>query len=224
MKSKKTFRLPVILMLGFCLALLACGHRSNHKEAQAQDTTQVLMQRISRCSRLYTSEYQLRKILVYSDQSTIQGSFLHNPFTIKLPFGKRSIVIPVTAKAKAYIDFSKIKASDIHRDGDKLEIILPDPEIALTSTHIDDEGVHQNVSLLRSRFSDDEITKIQQQGRSDIVSSLKELDIIENARLNAATLLIPIVEQLGYKEENVTITFRKGLTGDEFTKLIRYKD
>lgn len=219
MNNRKLFLFTILLSLLFTAA--ACSHKDKSEaEAPQVDTIPVLVERMEECSRLYTSEYQLRKIIIYDDPSTISGKVLHQDFKINLPLGKRRIAIPVTATAKAWVDMSKISAKNIHRKGDKLEIILPDPEVTLTATQVDNKGVKENVSLLRSRFTDDEITRIQQQGRKDIIKSLQSTSIIEDARHSAARQLIPITEQLGFKEENVTITFRKEVTPEFLQKII----
>ena len=105
--------------------------------------------------------------------------------------------------------------------GDKVEIVLPDPEVTLTATQIDHEGVREKVSLFRSRFTDEEVTQIQRQGRDDIIKSIPRLGIIENARQNAARQLVPIVEALGYRPENITVTFRKRFTISDIPNLIK---
>lgn len=224
-RMKKT---TIVIIVLLCLALataavMTCSRQGDEEPepAAAIDTTAVLATRMEQCSRLYTTEYQMRKILVYDNPATISGSILHQDFSINLPLGKRRIAIPVTATAKAYVDMGKLTEDNVLRNGDKLEIILPDPEVVLTATTIDHNGVRQHVSILRSRFSDEEITRIQQQGRQQIVSSLKKTGIIEDARKSAARQLIPIAEQMGFKEENITITFRKDITPDGLGRLIR---
>lgn len=203
--------------------LAGCKGKANSEgEQPAVDTIPVLVTRVANCSRLYTSEYQLRKILIYDDPAVLNGKLFNHDIRVDLPLGKRRIAIPVTATAKAYIDLSKIGPKDIHRDGDKLEIVLPDPEVTLTATQIDHKGVKQKVALLRKNFSDEEITRIQQQGRRDIIKSLSKTQIIDDARASAARQLVPIAVQLGFKEENVTVTFRKDLTANDIPGLIRY--
>lgn len=216
--------LSAICVIFAAITLSCCGghHKDDAVKQTAVDTIPVLATRVASCSRLYTSEYQLRKILIYDDPAALSGKLFHRNFKVNLPFGKRRIAIPVTATAKAYVDLSKIGKDNIRRTGDKLEIILPDPEVTLTSTRIDHNGVKQKVALLRSNFTDEEITHIQQQGRKEIVKGLAETNIIEDARVSAARQLIPIATQLGFKEENVTITFRKDLTAKDVPSLIRY--
>ena len=93
--------------------------------------------------------------------------------------------------------------------------------MTLTATRIDHEGIMQEVSLLRSRFTDDDITTIQQQGRKDIINSLPSTDILADARQSAARQLIPIIVRMGFREENVTITFRRELTPERLKSIIK---
>lgn len=180
---------------------------------------------MERCSRLYTSEYRLRKILVYDNPAVVSGSLMHRDFKISLPLGERRIAIPVTATAKAYVDMGKLTADGVRRHGDRLEITLPDPEVTLTSTRVDHEGVRQKVALLRSRFSDEEITRVQRQGRDDMVRELAKTAILEDARASAARQLIPMAVRMGFSEENVTVTFRKDLTaGASLQSIIKIVD
>ena len=226
MNRRKTFLMSGAALLVLCLMLLIGfligSHRKTDKAPVASiDTIPVLAQRISDCSRLYTAEYQLHKIVMYDDPAVVDGKLFNHDIHINLPLGTRCIAIPVTATAKAYIDMNRLTADNIHRHGDKVEIILPDPEVTLTATRIDHEGIMQEVSLLRSRFTDDDITTIQQQGRKDIINSLPSTDILADARQSAARQLIPIIVRMGFREENVTITFRRELTPERLKAIIK---
>lgn len=212
-----------------CLLLLFLAGCGKKQMGQAEgktdvDTLTVLATHISACSRLYTSQYDLRKILIYTDTTTLNGNFLNRQVKVNVPFSDRRIAIPVTATAKGYIDLGRLKKSDIVRQGDKLEIILPDPEIALTATAIDHAGVKQKVGLLRHRFSDEEVTDIQQKGRAELIKSLAQTNILEDAKENAARVIIPLAVQCGYREENVTVTFRKDFRNSDLQGLIRLFD
>ena len=226
--SYRSRSVPVRLFL-CCLLLLFLAGCGKKQEAQTGgktdvDTLTVLATHISACSRLYTSQYDLRKILIYTDTTTLNGNFLNQHVKVNVPFSDRRIAIPVTATAKGYIDLGRLKKSDIVRRGDKLEIILPDPEIALTATAIDHAGVKQKVGLLRHRFSDEEVTDIQQEGRAELIKSLAQTNILEDAKENAARVIIPLAVQCGYREENVTVTFRKDFRNSDLQGLIRQLD
>jgi hypothetical protein len=79
----------------------------------------------------------------------------------------------------------------------------------LTSTKIDRKEVKQNIPILRGHFTDEELTAYERQGRDSILKDIAQLDILENARLSAARILIPMITQLGFSEKNITVTFRK---------------
>lgn len=212
-----------ILLMFFAVLLSACGGRSGKDVSQELqvDTVPMLVMQIQKCSKLYTSEYQLHKIVTYDDTMSVKGKLFHQSFKIDLPLGKRKIAIPVKANVKAYVNFEEFSENNVKKRGNQIEIILPDPEVVLTATEIDHEGVKQKVSFLRSNFSDEEVTHIQQQGRQAIIKSIPNLGIIENARQNAANQLIPIIEQLGYRPENITITFRKHFSISDIPTLIK---
>ncbi|MFC2295873.1 MAG: DUF4230 domain-containing protein, partial [Prevotella sp.] len=145
-------------------------------------------------------------------------------YKIGLPLGQRSVAIPVTATAKTYVDLSKITKDNIKRNGQKLEIVLPDPQVMLTATKIDHTHIVQNVSFFRSYFNDGELALIEQQGRKDIINSMGKLNILEDARTSAARQLVPIATAMGFDEHNITVTFRNGLTVRELSKLIKHVD
>ncbi len=212
-----------VLILLLALLMAACGREGEigNEKTPTVDTIPMMVMQIQKCSRFYTSEYQIHKIVTFSDTMSVSGQFLNKVFKIGLPLGKRRIAIPVTATVKAYVDFKNFSAKNIHKTGKSIEIILPDPQVTMTSTQIDHEHVKQKVSFFRSKFTDEEITHIQQQGRADILRALPQLGMAENARQSAARQLIPIVEQLGYKPEDVVITFRKNFNWNDIPALIK---
>lgn len=215
-------RRSLILLWGALLIMLgSCGKQAPKVEETPIDTIPTMVTQVQKTSKLYTSEYHLHKIVTYDDSLSINGSFLNKRFSIGLPMGRRRLAIPLTATVKAYVDMSKFSEANIKRNGDKLEIVLPDPELLMTSTQIDHAEIKRKVSFFRKNFSDAEITRIQQQGRNDMLRSLPNLDIIENARQNAARQLIPIFEEMGFAEQNITITFRKNFTLSDFPTLIK---
>ena len=192
---------------------------------QHQQPNEELIQTISHTPKLATTEYHLHKLITHDDAWRLKGRLLNRSFNVQVPLGDRKIAIPMDAKVKAYIDFSTFSERNIERSGDHLTIILPDPELVLTSTRIDQQAVKQYVGLTRAHFSDAELANYQQQGREAILQSLPGLGIEETARANAAKVLVPLLVQMGYHEQQVTITFRKDLDfKHRFKELIRYED
>jgi hypothetical protein len=203
----------------FIVILASCSGKKTETVTKNIDTIPMMVMQIQKCSRLYTAEYQIHKIITHDDTKKLSGSIMDKNFSINLPLGKRKIAIPMDATVKAYVDFSDFSKSNIHRNGQKIEIILPDPRIALTSTRIDHQEVKQHVALMRGNFSDEELSNYERQGRDAIIKSLPELGIVDMARASAARTLIPMMVQMGYKQEDITITFRKKFTIDDLQTL-----
>ena len=201
----------IYLALGIAL-LSACTGKKTETEQSALDTLPLMITQIQRCSRLYTAEYRLHKIITHDDTKKLEGSFMSKKFSIDLPLGRRKIALPMDATVKAYIDFGNFSEKNLRRKGDHIEVILPDPKVVLTSTRVDHEGARQYIALTRSRFTDEELSSYEQQGRAQIVKAIPQLGIVETARTSAASILIPMLEQMGYPRKNIQITFRKDFT------------
>lgn len=200
-----------IVLVALSAAFGGCSREKAEPAAEAIDTVPMLVTRIQECSRLYTTECQLHKIITHDDKMTIKGELLKEKINIDLPLGQRRIAIPMDATVKAYIDFADFSAANVKKDGERVTITLPDPKVELTSTRINHDEVRKYVPMLRSNFSDAELTSYEQQGRQAIIESLPQLGLIEKARLSAAHTLIPIFATMGFRQEDVTITFRKDL-------------
>ena len=170
--------------------------------------------------RLYSTEYQLHKIITQDDTKQLQGSVFNQKYNIDLPLGKRSIAIPIEATVKAYVDFSDFSESNVRRQGDGIEIILPDPQFELTSTRVSHDEVKQYIPLLRSNFSDRELTALTQAGRAAIERDLPKLNLTEPARQNMARVLIPMLRQMGFEEDQITVTFRKQFSPRELSSFL----
>ena len=124
------------------------------------------------------------------------------------------------ATLKAYVDFGKFGEDNVRRRGDRIEITLPDPQVELTGTRIDNKGIKRYVDFARSNFTDAELTAYERQGRESIVKSIPQMKVMEQARQNAANVIIPMVAQMGFKEENITVNFRKDFNYGDITRLL----
>ena len=192
--------------------------------AQGIDTVPMLIMQVQQCSKLYTAEYRVHKIITHDDALRLKGQVMSKSFNLKVPLADRKIAIPMDAKIKAYIDFSEFSEKNIERSGDKITIILPDPQIVMTSSKIDQKNVKQYVGLTRAHFSDEELASYQQQGREAIIKSIPDMGITETAQANAAKVLVPMMKQLGYEEQNITIAFRKQYSPQDWNALIKLND
>lgn len=212
----KSVSIYIFLML-LCV-LSAC---SSKEETVVQDDRDKdrpsLVTQIQKCTRLYTTEYRIHKIVTHDDVLRLKGSLLSQGFDIPLPLGERKVAIPMDATLKAYIDFSNFTEDNVERDGERITIILPDPKVVMTSSKINQKEIREYVGLTRSHFTDKELTNYEQQGRQAILNSIPQLGIVEQAQSNAARVLVPMLTEMGYKEENITIAFRRNL---DFSRLL----
>lgn len=197
----------------------------NLSPGRSIDTVPMLILQVQKCSKLYTAEYRVHKIITHDDALRLKGQLMSKQFNLKVPLADRKIAIPMDAKIKAYIDFSEFSEQNIERSGNQITIILPDPQVLMTSSKIDQKNVKQYVGLTRAHFSDEELANYQQQGREAILQSIPDMGIEETARANAAKVLVPMLTQLGYEEQNITIAFRKDLDfRHKYQGLIRFED
>ena len=209
--------LPILLT-----ALCACKGEKTDDQAvwQSNDTLPMLITQMQKCSRLYTAEVKVHKIVTHDDVIRLKGSVLQNDFNFKVPLGERKIAIPMDATLKAYIEFGQFSEKNIERNGDKITILLPEPKVIMTSSKINQKEIREYVALSRAHFSDAEMTNYEQQGRAAIIESIPQLGIFELARENAARILVPMLTQLGYQEENITIAYRHSFGVGDLKKLL----
>ncbi len=199
----------LLLTLLFAATFNGCRKGDAPAKDSQTDTIPMLVMQIKKCSRLYTTEYRVHKIVTYNDVKEFSGEFFSKKFSITFPYTDRKVAIPMNVTLKGYIDFANFSEENVQREGDKITIILPDPRIELTSSKIDQKGITEYVSLVRSHFTDSELSALEQQGREAVIKRIPEMGILETARLSAAHQLVPIITQLGYKEQDVTISFSR---------------
>lgn len=204
----------------FCACSEGKEQQTEQTTYQSIDTVPMLVMQVQKCSKLYTTEFKVHKIVTHDDVVRLKGSVLRQDYNIKIPLGDRKIAIPMDATLKAYIDFSQFSEKNIERSGDQITILLPDPKVTMTSSKIDQKNVRHYVAFARANFSDAEMSDYEQQGRAAIIQSIPELGIIDNAKENAARVLVPMLTQLGYREENITIAFRKDLNRNNIMRLL----
>ena len=230
MQTKK-YLIIIMIAAVVGIVLLMCNSRQDHSEVtqpistiQGIDTVPLLITQVQKCAKLYTAEYRVHKIVTHDDVVRLKGTLLKRTFDVKMPIGDRKVAIPIDAKLKAYIDFSSFSEENIERQGKKITIILPDPQVTMTSSKIDQKNVKEYVSLTRAHFSDAELANYQKQGREAIIADISKMGIIETAQANAAKVLVPMLAELGYDEADITIAFRKQYEPNDIMKLLRYED
>ena len=148
----------------------------------------------------------------------LRGTLFSKDFNLKLPVGQRNVAIPIDATIKAWIDFSQISEDNVVRNGDKIQITLPDPQVEITASKIRHDKVQKRVSILRTNFTDEELTTLEKQGRKAIENDIPRLGLTALARQNAARIIIPIIEQLGFEEQNITVVFASDNSNNTITR------
>lgn len=226
----KHFRTASVLLLLAVMSFLSgCKDKAASPKAVPSDSVTVrkpdkaqLVMEVARTSRLYTTEYQVHKIVTHSDDPTLEGQVLGMPFKMKTRWGDRKVAIPITVTLKAYVDFSHFSADQVKRTPDgHLEIILPDPTVIQTASRVDHSGTRQYIDATRSRYTDAEISDFARQGADSILSHSMQLDIVDQAERSAAQTLFPMLRRMGYKDGQVTISFRREVKQPGGLQIIR---
>lgn len=205
----RKYTLTIIIVLLYCCACNKQQIGKPNEVVSVTDSLPTLIMQIQQCSRIYTTEYKIHKIVTYDDVVQLKGTILAKDFNIKVPLGDRKIAIPMDATLKAYIDMNDFSERNIERTDGKIIVTLPDPKIIMTSSKIDQNNIKEYIGLVRSHFTDAEMTNYEKQGRAAIIENIPRLGIIPTAQENAARVLIPLFTQMGYKEEELIIQFRK---------------
>lgn len=168
--------------LALLLAAAALTGCSRAPQAQEPD----VLEQIRECSRIYTSEFQITKIIV--DRSN----------------DKRIIALPVRAVAKSYVDLGDLTAADVSINGRNIDVTMPEPRVEITATRIPADGICSRVALFRRDFSDSELTRLQQQGRDSLRAELPGLGLEDAARRSAALTLTHMLTNLNFRQIKIT--------------------
>ena len=200
---------------------LSCTEKAKPDDTPAAiDTIPTLITQVKKCSRLYTAEYKIHKIITHNDEVRAKGKILNHEYDVALPVGERKVAIPVDATIKAYIDFGDFSERNIKRNGRKMEILLPDPHVQLTASRINHGEIRKYVAMMRLNFSDAELANYEQQGRKAIINDIPRLDITDMAKESATKIIVPFFVGMGFNEEDITVTFRKDFTAKEIIRMV----
>ena len=209
------------LIVFAALAVAGCSRKQTpRQQSEYVDTIPMLVMQVQKCSRLYTAEYKMHKIITHDDEIRMKGKFLNQDYNVALPMGSRKIAIPIDATVKAYIDLSSFSEKNVRRVGDKIDVTLPDPRIEMTSSRINHGEIRKYVALTRQNFSDKEMAGYEQQGRQAIINDIPQTGIMEMAKESAARVMVPFFVGMGFNEKDITISFRKDFSDNEIKKMI----
>lgn len=209
------------LIVFAALAVAGCSRKQTpRQQPEYVDTIPMLVMQVQKCSRLYTAEYKMHKIITHDDEIRMKGKFLNQDYDVALPMGSRKIAIPIDATVKAYIDLSSFSEKNVRRIGDKIDVTLPDPRIEMTSSRINHGEIRKYVALTRQNFTDKEMAGYEQQGRQAIINDIPQTGIMEMAKESAARVMVPFFVGMGFNEKDITISFRKDFSDNEIKKMI----
>ena len=208
------------------VTLFLCSCQDQKKPVQEsgvspQEVQAQIVSQIQECSRIYTAEYEVSKIIIHEDEKRIKGNLAGIGINIGLAGTQRVIAIPITGVLKGYVDLSDIKPENVRIAKDSIEIIMPDPKVELVSTSINHKDIKENESFFSSKFSDAELSKIQQQGRQMLVASIPSLGILPQVRECSVRTLVGFLEKFGYTADQINITFIQNLDSPSSKDLMK---
>lgn len=186
-------KLMVQILVSICFfALFSCKQDISYKQMEEQ------VCKITSLTELGTVEYVVTKIVKANDNATWYK------------FGDRKILFSCKAILKAGIDLSKLEDSDIKANIEKKSISITLPGAELLSVNLKPENIkliYEKTSITRSSFSNKERDAILAQGEADILKSVPDMGIFDDAENNAKLFLEAFFKQAGFT--NVNIEFKK---------------
>lgn len=149
------------------------------------------IRQLGETSELGTSEYVLNFVFKNDDA-----------FFERIKPGKRKILYSGTAYLKAGIDMSGFGPEnvDVDRMAGVLTVTLP--KAKLLSVNIPEEEIkaeHKRVDVTRMDFSGEEKLQMRRKAEIEVLRSVRDLGIIEEAQKNAETVVEILFEPLGFK-------------------------
>ncbi len=191
---------------------------SSHRELPIRHRKE-LADAVQQQSRLYTTACHVRKIVLYSDDTRMGGKLLDIP----LP-GTRKVAIPIDVTLKAYVDFADFSEQNVTVADSICIITLPDPKVVVTASRVDHRQTRQYISMTRSKFSEEEISRLTAQGEDSIVDHIGNYGIIAQSREDCARVLVPMIQRMGFEARNIIVRYRKEYSEDEIRKMTRFRD
>ena len=186
-------KLMVQILVSICFfALFFCKQDISYKQMEEQ------VGKITSLTELGTVEYVVTKIVKPNDNATWYK------------FGDRKILFSCKAILKAGIDLSKLEDSDIQVNTEEKTITITLPNAELLSVNLKPENIkliYEKTSITRSSFSNKERDAVLAQGEADILKSVPDMGIFDDAENNAKLFLEAFFKQAGFT--NVNIEFKK---------------
>lgn len=188
---KKKF---IIGLCGLTLFLSSCDQKegvslTEQMNAKSQELTEM--------AELGSVEYTITKIVKAEDAAWYK-------------IGDRKILFSCKALLKAGIDLSNFSSADMEINEETKSITLFLPKAKLLSINMPPEDIklaYEKVSITRANFTAEERTNLLKQGEEDIIASVPELGILNEAEKNATDFFKAMLSQMGF--QNIIIKFKQ---------------
>lgn len=212
----------LVLSILLLVLLASCGKQHEPEQSavaqpEQRDLSEDVMLRVRDQQRLHVAEYGVHKIVTHDDLLRLKGKVLGVKIDENLSIGDRKIAIPIDVVISGYIDFAGFSESQVDIDGNSVQITLPDPQFVLVSSTVDHAATRQYVSFLRSSYTDKEMTEFTKQGLESLLRQVDRQSLLASARTSAATMLIPLLSDMGFAQDSIKITFRSDLKPSSLT-------
>jgi len=152
-----------------------------------------LVSALQETGQLVTAEYTVRKVVKASDEQTW------------FKFGNRRILMTCEAHMKAGIDMQQIKEQDIRIKDSVVYVKLP--HATMFSLSIPPNKIqmhHEEVGLLRDKFTAMERETLLRQAETQIRSLADSIGILQTAESNASVFVQNLLQQSGIKQVNIS--------------------
>lgn len=193
------------IIMAFAVVVTSC---STGNKVSPEDVVKGL----KKSDKLYVTECAVHKLITANDLNKVNGSVMGKKFSFNMSIGDRKIAIPMNCVLKAYVDFDSLKVEDVNITENGIMLMLDEPKVEMTSSKIDHVAIKEFTGILRSSFSDEEMTDLERQGRDAVLASIPNMGIVENAKQNAVATLIPILMNSGFASDEIQIDFKTSKT------------
>lgn len=184
------FMLLLGLVLGGVIAFLA-SRKLTSEPPVATESSHTIAESMRKVFKVVTAEGHFNEIYNYEETSKIFNF---------IPSKKRALVI-VQAKILIGYDFEKFQW-EIDEVNKKVRVVhFPPPEILSTETDYKYYNIEEQFFNL---FSKDDLAKIQQNGKKQVIEAAKKSHLPEVAAEQMQTLLTELLEAKDYTLENTS--------------------
>lgn len=173
-------------LLAFLVCVLLAVSCSGRMDAQLDEK----IRQLGEVPELGTSEYVLNFVFKNDDA-----------FFERLKPGKRKILYSGTAYLKAGIDMSGFGPDDVDVDRMAGVLTVTLPKAKLISVNIPEEEIkaeHKRVDVTRMDFTGEEKLRMRKKAEVEVLQSVREMGILEDAQDNAQAVVELLFESLGF--------------------------